>query len=65
MVHMTLDRVDITQSSFIRINYRYHNVGLTCFFIFLNFCYYHQFLLTFAYGTALAALPCIETLEHN
>jgi len=36
---MTLNCVGLTQSSVMQIIYR--NVGLKCFFIYLNFCYYH------------------------
>jgi len=36
MIHMTLDCVSKTQSSVIRIIH--YNVGLKCFFIYLNFC---------------------------
>ena len=39
MVCVTLNCVDLTQSSVIRNIHR--NVGLKCFFIYLNFCYCH------------------------
>jgi len=38
MVCMTLNYVGLTQSSVVRIIHR--NVGLKCFFIYLNCCYY-------------------------
>jgi len=44
---MTLDDVGLTQSSVIWIIRR--NVGLKRFFIYLNFCYYRYFLLTFVF----------------
>jgi len=41
MVCMTLNCVDLTQFSVIWIIYR--NAGLTCFSIYLNVLYHHQF----------------------
>jgi len=47
MVCMTLDYVGLTQISVIRIVYR--SVDFKRFFIYLNFCYYRYFLLTFIF----------------
>ena len=45
---MTLNCASLTQSSVTRIIHR--NIGLKCFFfIYINFCYYRQFLLTFIF----------------
>jgi len=38
MIHMTLDRVGLTQSNVIQIIHR--NFGLQRFFIYLNVCYH-------------------------
>ena len=64
MIHMTLNCVDLTQSSVIRIIHR--GVGMKYFFNYLNVCFIVRFSFIYAsQGSVKTYLRCGEIYNNH